>query len=224
MEAMRQMQDLDQLEQSLQQAMRTRQPGRRRSGKNWRNCWAKKRGAPGRNWTVLRQMLKDAGYITDDDQLNLTARGIPPHRPEGHARGFPAAQEGSHRQTTTWTPAALGAICWATPRPTSSGDPLQLDLQTTVKNAIVRSGPQVPVKLRPDDFEIYRNEHMTRAAHHRPAGSEPIHGTVQQLGGGEEGDPGAVRPDPPAVPPGHPPTSSGSPTTPASWRRKTWPG
>ena len=47
------------------------------------------------------------------------------------------------------------------------GDPLQLDLQTTVKNAIVRNGPSVPVSLRPDDFEIYRNE--THDAGPRPS-------------------------------------------------------
>ena len=44
------------------------------------------------------------------------------------------------------------------------GDPFQLDLNTTVKNAITRTGPDLPVKLTPEDFEIYRNEHMTRAS------------------------------------------------------------
>jgi uncharacterized protein with von Willebrand factor type A (vWA) domain len=44
------------------------------------------------------------------------------------------------------------------------GDPFQLDLQSTVKNAILRAGPEVPVRMTPQDFEIYRTEHMTKAA------------------------------------------------------------
>ena len=49
-------------------------------------------------------------------------------------------------------------------KPYEYGDPFQLDLHTTVKNAIVRAGPQVPVGLSTEDFEIYRNEEMTRTA------------------------------------------------------------
>ena len=49
-------------------------------------------------------------------------------------------------------------------KPYEFGDPFLLDLQSTVKNAILRAGPQVPVALKPDDFEIYRQEHMTKTA------------------------------------------------------------
>ncbi len=48
------------------------------------------------------------------------------------------------------------------------GDPFQLDLQRTIRNAVRRnagqgrSGP--PIRLRPDDFEIERTEHFTRSA------------------------------------------------------------
>ena len=44
------------------------------------------------------------------------------------------------------------------------GDPFQLDLQATVRNAIRRNGPGTPVRLSPDDFEIERTEHLTRSA------------------------------------------------------------
>ena len=44
------------------------------------------------------------------------------------------------------------------------GDPFLIDLQTTVKNAVLRGGPQVPVRLGPQDFEVHRTEHMTKAA------------------------------------------------------------
>jgi len=48
------------------------------------------------------------------------------------------------------------------------GDPFQLDLHRTIRNAIRRrSGTGetgVPVRLQPDDFEIERTEHLTRSA------------------------------------------------------------
>ncbi len=44
------------------------------------------------------------------------------------------------------------------------GDPFQLDLHRTVRNAIRRNGPGTPVKLSPEDFEIERTEHLTRSS------------------------------------------------------------
>lgn len=44
------------------------------------------------------------------------------------------------------------------------GDSFQLDLQGTLRNALHRSGPGIPVKLSPKDFEIERTEHLTRSS------------------------------------------------------------
>ncbi|MDO8362679.1 MAG: hypothetical protein Q7V88_07270, partial [Actinomycetota bacterium] len=44
------------------------------------------------------------------------------------------------------------------------GDPFNLDLHRTVRNAVRRNGPGTPVKLSPDDFEIERTEHLTRSS------------------------------------------------------------
>jgi uncharacterized protein with von Willebrand factor type A (vWA) domain len=44
------------------------------------------------------------------------------------------------------------------------GDPFQLDLQRTIRNALRRQGSGTPVRLSPDDFEIERTEHLTRSA------------------------------------------------------------
>jgi uncharacterized protein with von Willebrand factor type A (vWA) domain len=44
------------------------------------------------------------------------------------------------------------------------GDPFQLDLQRTIRNALRRAGPGVPVRLDPSDFEIERTEHLTRSS------------------------------------------------------------
>jgi uncharacterized protein with von Willebrand factor type A (vWA) domain len=44
------------------------------------------------------------------------------------------------------------------------GDPFHLDLRQTMMNAMHRTGPQVPVELAPDDFEIHRSESLTQTA------------------------------------------------------------
>ena len=48
------------------------------------------------------------------------------------------------------------------------GDPFHLNLKDTISNAILRTapegGPQVPVNLTPDDFEVYRSETLTQTA------------------------------------------------------------
>ena len=44
------------------------------------------------------------------------------------------------------------------------GDPFNLDLQRTLRNAIRRGGSGTPVRLSPDDFEIERTEHVTRSS------------------------------------------------------------
>jgi uncharacterized protein with von Willebrand factor type A (vWA) domain len=44
------------------------------------------------------------------------------------------------------------------------GDPFNLDLHRTIRNAIRRNGAETPVRLSPDDFEIERTEHTTRSS------------------------------------------------------------
>ena len=41
------------------------------------------------------------------------------------------------------------------------GDPFHLNLGETIMNAVLREGPQVPVRLDKDDFEVFRSETLT---------------------------------------------------------------
>ena len=162
MEMMRQFQDLDQLEQALQQALRTGNlddvdPDKLAEllGDEARRAWEE--------LDRLRQLLRDAGYVTGDDNLELTARGIRRIGQKALREVFVHLKKdrnGNHDLDTR----GAGGDLLAETKPYEFGDPFQLDLQTTVKNAIVRGGPQVPVKISTQDFEIYRNEQMTRAA------------------------------------------------------------
>src|SRR5205809_729401 len=44
------------------------------------------------------------------------------------------------------------------------GDPFLLDLPGTVRNAVIRQGAKVPVKLTANDFDVYRTELVTQSA------------------------------------------------------------
>ena len=162
MDLMRQLQENDQLEQALQEAMRTGNlegidPDKLAEllGDEAKRVWEQ--------LDQLRQMLKDAGYITDDDKFDLTARGIRRIGQKALREIFVHLKKdrlGSHMMETR---GANGDVLGDT-KPYEFGDPFQLDLQATVKNAVLRTGARIPVRLKPEDFEIYRNEHMTRTA------------------------------------------------------------
>ena len=49
-------------------------------------------------------------------------------------------------------------------KPYEFGDPFNLDIQRTVRNAVRRGGAGTPVHLTSDDFEIERTEHLTRSS------------------------------------------------------------
>jgi uncharacterized protein with von Willebrand factor type A (vWA) domain len=44
------------------------------------------------------------------------------------------------------------------------GDPFNLSIERTVRNALARGGPGTPVRLSPEDFEIERTESITRTS------------------------------------------------------------
>ncbi|MCU1459547.1 MAG: uncharacterized protein JWL73_3639 [Actinomycetia bacterium] len=49
-------------------------------------------------------------------------------------------------------------------KPYEFGDPFNLNVEQTIRNAIRRSGGGTPVRLSPDDFEVERTEMTTRSA------------------------------------------------------------
>ncbi|MFT7502018.1 MAG: hypothetical protein ACI91Q_000821 [Gammaproteobacteria bacterium] len=49
-------------------------------------------------------------------------------------------------------------------KPYEYGDPFQLDLNRTIRNAVRRSGGGTPISLHPDDFEVEKTEHFTRSS------------------------------------------------------------
>jgi len=49
-------------------------------------------------------------------------------------------------------------------KPYEYGDPFNLQIERTLRNAVTRTGGGTPLELHPDDFEIERTEHQVRSA------------------------------------------------------------
>ena len=49
-------------------------------------------------------------------------------------------------------------------KPYEFGDPFNLNIERTVRNALQRTGGGTPVRLSPDDFEVERTETLTRSS------------------------------------------------------------
>ena len=110
----------------------------------------------------IAKMLEEAGLIdVKDGKLELTPRGIRRIGQNALADLFKKLtmdQVGRHQ---------LEKSGWGHEREYSTkqyewGDPFNLDIQQTVRNAVRRSGTGTPVRLTPDDFEVERTEHLVR--------------------------------------------------------------
>lgn len=162
MQMMNQFQSLDKLEQMLQEAMRTGDLSAidpdylaELMGEDARKTFE--------DMNQLLKLLKDAGYITDGETPELTARGMRKIGQKALREVFSELKKDRLGGHDTDARGAGGDLLGDT-KTYEFGDPFQLDLQASLKNAVLRSGASVPVKITPEDFEIHRNEHMTRNA------------------------------------------------------------
>jgi uncharacterized protein with von Willebrand factor type A (vWA) domain len=112
----------------------------------------------------LTKMLEDAGLIEQKEgRLELTPKGL-------RAIGSNALRDlfskltkdtvGRHEMSRI----GQGHERTYDTKPYEYGDPFQLDLHRTIRNALQRGGPGTPVRLHADDFEIERTEHLTRSS------------------------------------------------------------
>ena len=112
---------------------------------------------------VLRQ-LAEAGYLRmEDERLELTPRAIRKLAQKALKEVFSALNKdrvGRHELTSSGD----GGEHTGETQAYQFGDPLDIDLQRTLFNSVLREGPRVPVQLSPNDLEIRRTEHLTEAA------------------------------------------------------------
>ena len=164
MELMNEMQGLDQLMSQLQEAERGGNPDRI-DRDLLENLLGEDAADDLDRLNELMKALEDAGYVrpTDENKWELTPRGsrmigqkalgeiyerLKRQSLGNHA--IPEEGRFGERQETT--------------KPYEFGDPFHLHMPRTIRNALLRNGPSVPVRLEQDDFEIYRSELITSTA------------------------------------------------------------
>ncbi len=112
----------------------------------------------------MTELLEEAGLIRKDgERYELTPRGIRKIGQRSLEEIFATLKRdafGSHRARTR----GRGGDPTDELKGYEFGDPFLLDLPGTVRNAVIRQGAHVPVKLTADDFSIYRTELMTQSA------------------------------------------------------------
>ena len=112
----------------------------------------------------LTRKLEEAGYLERrGDRLALTARAIRKIGDKALGDIFAVLKRdrfGRHAVSRR----GAGGDRTDEAKPYEFGDPFLLDLRETLMNAIERGGPGTPVRLAATDFEVYRTELSTRAA------------------------------------------------------------
>ena len=112
----------------------------------------------------LSKMMQDAGLIDQKEgRLQLTPRAIRKLGANAVSDLFGKLNKdmlGQHKLDAT----GVGHERANDTKPYEFGDPFRLDLHGTLRNALRRGGPGLPVKLLPDDFEIERTEHSTKSS------------------------------------------------------------
>jgi uncharacterized protein with von Willebrand factor type A (vWA) domain len=112
----------------------------------------------------IAKKLEDAGYLErDGDRLRLTAHAIRKIGDKALHDIFTRLKRDRFGRHALERRGAGGDRTDEAKR-YEFGDPFLLDLRETLMNAVERAGPGTPVRLSPDDFEVFRTELQTRAA------------------------------------------------------------
>jgi len=163
MQAMQEMADLDAMENMMRQAAGPSQLGEFDLDKV-SEMLGEQTAQSLQKLAEMTKVLEEAGLINrKEGRIELTPRGL-------RAIGNNALRElfgklskdkfGQHRMHDE----GMGHERTYDSKPYEFGDPFRLDLQRTIRNALSRNGSGTPITLTPEDFEIERTEHTSRAS------------------------------------------------------------
>ena len=155
--------DLDQLEQLLTRAS---QPGALADVdlERARQLLGDEAAQSMEKMSELVDMLTEAGLIEQrEGRLELTPHGL--RRIGRNAlrdifRTMDPEQLGRHQTDRS----GIGHERSDETKPYEFGDPFNLHIERTIRNALARQGGGTPVGLTPEDFEVERTEHAVRAS------------------------------------------------------------
>jgi uncharacterized protein with von Willebrand factor type A (vWA) domain len=112
----------------------------------------------------LAKLLEEAGLIeTKEGRFELTPRGIRRIGQNALSDLFQRLARdkmGKHELERTGS----GHERTYDTKPYEFGDPFNLHIERTIRNALQRTGGGTPVHLHPDDFEVERTEHLVRSS------------------------------------------------------------
>jgi uncharacterized protein with von Willebrand factor type A (vWA) domain len=112
----------------------------------------------------VARALTEAGLIEQrEGRLQLTARGARRIGEDALSELFSrisADRLGSHQRRHFGS----GHDAEEGTKPYEFGDPFRLNIPASIRNAVARSNPGVPVRLAPEDLEVDRTENVVRSA------------------------------------------------------------
>jgi uncharacterized protein with von Willebrand factor type A (vWA) domain len=112
----------------------------------------------------LMEVLEEAGYVSRDGSgFDLTPRGMRRIGQKALGEIYRSLKRQSLGDHATPEEGRFGERVEDTKRH-EYGEAFNLHMARTLQNALRRGGPGKPVDLSPDDFEVYRNELVTRTA------------------------------------------------------------
>jgi uncharacterized protein with von Willebrand factor type A (vWA) domain len=112
----------------------------------------------------LARQLEEAGYLEwKGGEMQLTPRATRKLGQKALQDIFAYLKQdafGKHAITVT----GRGGERTYDSKPYEFGDPFHLDMRATLGNALARSGVGTPVKLKPEDFEVFSTEYLTQSS------------------------------------------------------------
>ena len=112
----------------------------------------------------VARMLEEAGLITrSDGRYELTPRAVRKIG-QGALRDLFARLDADKLGRHAIHRSGAGHERESDTKAYAYGDPFNLHIERTIRNAVARTGGGVPVQLHPDDFEVERTEQQVRSA------------------------------------------------------------
>jgi uncharacterized protein with von Willebrand factor type A (vWA) domain len=163
MELMREMQELDALEQQLQKAQYDGKLDKIDADK-LQDLLGDQARENLEEMQKLMKVLEDAGYVRKDgDKWELTPRGSRNLGQKALGEIYQRLKKQNMGNHATPEEGRFGERLEES-KPYEFGDPFHLHMPRTMRNAINREGPGAPIRLQTEDFEIYRSEQITETA------------------------------------------------------------
>ena len=163
MELMDELQQLDQLERQLRGA-RSGEDLQQVDADQVRDLLGDEAAATLEQLRQLTRLLEEAGFIERrGDRYELTPQAIRKIGQKALRDLFDHLKRDRFGKHPTELQGVGGERTDDTKR-YEFGDPFQLDVERTVRNAVARQGAGTPVRLAPDDFEVYRSELLTQCS------------------------------------------------------------